>query len=141
MVHALQEIHRILKPNGTLIDLRVLEDSWSVEIASSSGWQAAGTLEALPAAVADDEAANLAMREAKDNGWYIQKTEAVAPYFYYWDTPSEMKAFMEREWQGFEKLREDVYRKTATLWAISNADARVRVRMQMLMATWEKRQP
>jgi hypothetical protein len=35
-------------------------------------------------------------------------------------------------------LEEDVYRKTASMWASSNADARVRVRVKMLIAAWEK---
>ncbi|MEK6751177.1 MAG: hypothetical protein AABZ00_02840, partial [Chloroflexota bacterium] len=56
--------------------------------------------------------------------------------FYYWDTPSEMKKFMEDEWEDFEKLEEDVYKKTGSLWASANADARVRVRVKMLITKW-----
>jgi hypothetical protein len=41
-----------------------------------------------------------------------------------------MKEFMEDEWEDFEKLEEDVYKKTSSLWASSNADARVRVRVK-----------
>ena len=50
-----------------------------------------------------------------------------------------MKEFMEDEWEDFEKLEEDVYKKTSSLWASSNADARVRVRVNMLITKWEKR--
>jgi SAM-dependent methyltransferase len=138
MVHALSEIHRTLKPNGTLLDLRPLEDSWSVEIVSSAGWQASGRLSDMPIGVADDAAANEAMRDVQSRGWFIQKKMEEFPFFYYWDTPSEMKEFMEEEWEDFEKLEEDVYRKTAAMWASSNADARVRVRVKMLIAAWEK---
>lgn len=138
MVHALGEIHRTLKPNGALLDLRPLEDSWSVETVSSAGWQAAGRLSDMPQGVADDAAANQAMREVQKRGWFIQKTVEEFPFFYYWDTPSEMKQFMETEWEDFEKLDEDVYRKASALWASSNADARVRVRVKMLSAVWEK---
>ncbi|MBK6791368.1 MAG: hypothetical protein IPG80_02240 [Anaerolineales bacterium] len=139
MVHALSEIHRTLKPNGTLLDLRPLEDSWSVEVVSSAGWQASGRLSDMPIGVADDAAANEAMREVESRGWFIQKKMEEFPFFYYWDTPSEMKEFMEEEWEDFEKLEEDVYRKTASLWASSGADARVRVRVKMLSVVWEKR--
>ena len=138
MVHALSEIHRVLKPNGTLLDLRPLEDSWSVEIVSSAGWQVSGRLSDLPIGVADDAAANQAMSEAEARGWFIQKTVEEFPFFYYWDTPSEIKEFMETEWDGFEKLDESVYRKTSSLWASSNADARVRVRVKMHAAVWNK---
>ncbi|MBK7450861.1 MAG: hypothetical protein IPP55_19750 [Anaerolineales bacterium] len=139
MVHALSEIHRTLKPNGTLLDLRPLEDSWSVEVVSGAGWQASGRLSDMPIGVADDAAANEAMREVESRGWFIQKKMEEFPFFYYWDTPSEMKEFMEEEWEDFEKLEEDVYRKTASLWASSGADARVRVRVKMLSVVWEKR--
>lgn len=139
MVHALSEIHRTLKPNGTLLDLRPLEDSWSVEVVSAAGWQVSGRLSDMPIGVADDAAANEAMREVESRGWFIQKKMEEFPFFYYWDTPSEMKEFMEEEWEDFEKLEEDVYRKAASLWASSGGDARVRVRVKMLSTVWEKR--
>ena len=136
MVHALNEIRRTLKPNGILIDLRPVEDNWSVEIVSSAGWQVSGRLSDVPAAVVDDEAAFNAMREVESKGWYIKKEEEEFAFFYYWDTPSEMKKFMEDEWEDFEKLEEDVYKKTGSLWASANADARVRVRVKMLITKW-----
>lgn len=138
MVHALDEIRRTLKPNGILIDLRPVESNWSVEVFSSAGYQAAGRLSDLPAAVADDEAAFKAMREAESNGWYIKKEEEEFAFFYYWDTPSEMKEFMENEWEDFEKMEESVYKKASSLWASANADACMRVRVTMLITKWER---
>jgi hypothetical protein len=138
MVHALGEIRRTLKANGILIDLRPVEANWSVEVVSSAGWQAAGRLSDLPAAVEDDQAAFQAMREAESNGWYVRKKEEEFDFFYYWDTPSEMKDFMETEWEDFEKLEESVYRKTSSLWVSAGADASVRVRVRMLITLWEK---
>lgn len=138
MVHALDEIQRTLKPSGVLLDLRPVEDNWQVEVVSSTGWQAAGRLSDLPAAVEDDEAAFHAMREAESNGWYIKEKEKEFDFFYYWDTPSEMKEFMESEWEDFEKLEESVYRKTSSLWVSAGGDARVRVRVKMLITLWNK---
>lgn len=138
MVHALDEIRRTLKPNGVLLDLRPVEDNWQVEVVSSTGWQAAGRLSDLPAAVEDDEAAFHAMQEAESNGWYVREKEKEFDFFYYWDTPSEMKEFMESEWEDFEKLEENVYRKTSSLWVSAGGDARVRVRVKMLITLWNK---
>lgn len=138
MVHALDEIRRTLKPNGVLLDLRPVEDNWQVEVVSSTGWQTAGRLSDLPAAVEDDEAAFHAMREAESNGWYVREKEKEFDFFYYWDTPSEMKEFMESEWEDFEKLEENVYRKTSSLWVSAGGDARVRVRVKMLITLWNK---
>ena len=138
MVHALNEIHRTLKPNGVLIDLRPVEANWQVEVSSSKEYQAAGRLSDVPAAVADDEAAFRAMREVESRGWYSKEKEEEFSFFYYWDTPSEMKEFMEDEWEGFEKLEDDIFQRTKSLWAVADGDARVRVRVKMLITRWRK---
>ncbi len=138
MVHALDEIRRTLKPNGVLIDIRPVEENWPVEIVSSMGWQVAGRLTDLPIAVADDEAAFHAMREAESRRWYIKEKEEEFAFFYYWDTPSEMKEFMDEEWEGFEKLEESVFSAVKSAWTMANADARVRVRVKMLITRWRK---
>ena len=138
MVHALDEIRRTLKPNGFLIDLRPVESNWGVEVVSGVGWQASGRLNDLPQGVADDEAAFHAIKEAESRRWFIKEKEEEFDFFYSWDTPSEMKEFMESEWEDFEKLEEDVYRKTSAVWATSNADARVRVRVKMHITLWKK---
>ena len=138
MVHALDEIRTVIKPNGILIDLRPVEANWSVEVSSSTGYQLAGRLNDMPAGIADDEAAFKAMREVESRKWYIKEKEEEFSFFYYWDTPSEMKDFMEDEWEDFEKLEDDVFQKTKSLWALANADARVRVRMKMLITKWKR---
>ena len=138
MVHALDEIRRTLRPNGILIDLRPVEDNWLVEVNSSTGNQAAGRLSDTPMGVADDEAAFNAMREAESRRWFIKEKEEEFAFFYYWDTPSEMKEFMEEEWEDFEKMEESVYRAAQSSWAQAEADARVRVRVKMLITRWKK---
>ena len=138
MVHALDEIRSTLKPNGLLIDLRPVEDQWSVEVASQQEVQVAGQLTDMPIGKADDEAAFKAMREVESCWWFSKEKEEEFAFFYYWDTPSEMKEFMEDEWDDFEKLEEAVFQKTKSLWASANADARVRVRVKMLITRWKK---
>ena len=138
MVHALDEIRRTLKPNGILIDIRPVEENWPVEVNASTGYHVAGRLTDLPVAVADDEAAFRAMREAESRRWYIKEKEEEFAFFYYWDTPSEMKEFMDEEWEGFEKLEESVFSAVKSAWTMANADARVRVRVKMLITRWRK---
>ena len=138
MVHALNEIHRVIKPGGTLLDLRPVEENWSVEVVDSAGWQASGRLTDMSVGKADDEAAFKAMREVESRGWYSKEKEERFAFFYYWDTPTEMKEFIDAEWDDFEKMDDDLYKKTRSLWAIANADARVRVRVQMHAALWRK---
>ncbi|MEW5938083.1 MAG: hypothetical protein AB1750_00360 [Chloroflexota bacterium] len=141
MVHALDEIRRTLTPNGILIDLRPVEDNWTVEIPSSSGLKVAGRLNDMPIGIADDEAAFAAMRDVESRGWYVREEEREFAFFYYWDTPSEMKEWIDVEWEDFEKIEEDVYRKAQSLWASANADARARVRVKMLITRWRRANP
>ena len=138
MVHALREIHRTLTPNGLLIDLRPVEDNWTVEIPSSSGLQIAGRLSDMPIGIADDTAAFAAMKDVEARGWYVREREDEFAFFYYWDRPSEMKEWIDEEWGDFEKIEEDVYRKAQSLWATATADARVRVRVKMLITKWRR---
>ncbi len=138
MVHALEEIYRVLKPNGMLIDLRPIEENWKAEVVTSTNYQTCGSLTALARGVADDEAANQAVGQVERRGLFIKEREEMFSYFYMWDTPSEMKEFMESEWEEFEKMEDDLYRKVGTAWATSNADANVRVRVHMLISLWKK---
>lgn len=139
MVHALKEIHRVLEPGGILIDLRPVEENWHIEVYSSGGVQIAGRLSDMPIGVADDKAAFKAMNEAESLGWFSKQKDGNFGFFYYWDTPSEMKEYIDEEWEDFEKMDEELYRKTSSLWASANADARVRVRIKMWIASWIKR--
>ncbi len=139
MVHALSDIHRVLKPGGILLDLRPIEDNWSVEVVSSQGFQTAGRLSDLPIGVADDQAAFNAMSEAESRSWFSKEKESEFSFFYVWDTPSEMREFIDEEWEDFEKMDESLYRTASSLWASANADARVRVRVRMWIGAWKKK--
>ena len=138
MVHALDEIRRTLKSDGILIDLRPVEDHWAVEVASQQEVQNAGQLTDMPIGKADDEAAFRAMREVESRGWFTREREEEFSFFYYWDTPSEMKEFMEKEWKDFEKMEDKVYQTAKSLWSTADADAQMRVRVKMLITKWRK---
>jgi hypothetical protein len=115
-----------------------LEASWPIEVASASGFLESGRLIDLAEAIADDEAAGDAMAEASARGWFQRELEESFSYFYYWDTPSELNEFMQTEWEGIEKLEESVLQAVRSAWAIANADARIRVRVKMLITRWKK---
>ena len=138
MVHALEEIKRTLVPLGHLIDLRPLLGRWPVEIAWGNEYREVGRLRDLPEALSDDESANQAFEEAVRREWFTLEGEERFSLFYSWDTASDMEQFLREEWDGFVQLDEEVSRAAKSVWAVANADARVRVRVEMMINRWRK---
>lgn len=138
MVHALNEIRRVLIPNGILIDLRPLLDRWQIEVASARATKQTGRVNDFPIGLADDEAANRSMSEAESNGWFVREQEQFFSFVYSWDTPSEMEEWIEEEWEGFIGLDEETKHATRSAWALSDGDSRVQLKVKMLITRWRK---
>ena len=139
MVHALSEIRRALTPHGILIDLRPLAGSWPIEVASASAVRAAGQVTDLEEGLADDRAANAAVADGESQGWFRREREETFPFFYYWDSPNEMKDYVEENWSDFMTIGPEAWKAVRSMWAVANADARLRVRLNMLITRWRKR--
>ncbi len=138
-MHALREIHKVLHSNGVLIDLRPVEDRWPVEVMAMCGCIQTGRLVDHPTALEDDAASERAIAEAAANGLFINEKQNFFPLYYYWDTPNEMKDYIEKEWEDFNGLEEQTLRETQSSWASAGAEARPRVRLKMSIARWKKR--
>ena len=138
MVHALHEIHRLLAPNGILIDLRPLADRWPVEVASAREIKEAGRVDDLPVGLEDDKAANEAMAHVAAEKLFVREQEEFFSFFYYWDSPKEMQAYIDDDWADFVSVDEAVWKNIRSTWAVADADARLRVRVKMMIAHWKK---
>ena len=138
MVDALSEIRRALAPGGCLIDLRPLGGSWPVEVASALEIKEAGRAAELPAGAADDQAADQAMKHAAERQWFRLERQEFFPFYYYWDSPGEMQEYIDREWEDFLRVEESAWRNIRATWAVADADARVRIRLNMMIARWRK---
>jgi hypothetical protein len=136
MVHALEEVRRILMPGGVLIDIRPLNDRWPVEVVSSRRSQETGRVDDSPEPLDADAASNKAMQEVEARGGFSREQEELFPFFYSWDTPSEMEEFVAQDWSDFIQLSEDVKKATRAAWAIGEADSRVQVRVKILITKW-----
>ena len=138
MVHALEEVRRLLIPGGILIDIRPLSDRWPVEVASTRGSKQTGRVADFPEPLNADRASNEAMKEVEARGWFIREQEEQFPFFYSWDTPSEMEEFIAEDWSDFIALNENAKMATRSAWAIADADSRVQVRVKILITKWKK---
>ena len=140
MVHALSEIRRVLIPNGTLIDLRPVLDRWQIGVISTREIRETGRVQDFPVGLADDEAANQAMAESEAKGWFVREQEEFFPFVYSWDTPNELEEWIKEEWEDFITLDEETNQSTRSAWAVADADARVQLKMKMLITKWRKQE-
>lgn len=136
MVHALSEIRRVLMPDGILIDLRPVLDRWQIEVASIRESRGTGRMQDIPVGLADDEAANQSVARAAQDGWFTREQEDFFSFIYSWDSPKEMEAWIEEEWEGFIGLDEETRQATRSAWATADVDARVQVKVKMLITRW-----
>ena len=138
MVHALEEVRRVLKPDGILIDIRPLNGQWPIEVASTRESRETGHVDDLPEPLNADKASNKAMKEVEAHGWFNREQEEYFPFFYSWDTPSEREEFIADDWSDFIALNENTKMATRSAWAIADADSRVQVRVTILITKWKK---
>lgn len=138
MVHALREVHRVLAPRGILIDLRPFDDRWPVEVTSARETREVGRLLDLDSAISSDQAADGAVAQAAAEGRFTREAAEYFSFFYYWDTPNEMQEYIAEEWEDFNGLDEQTVQAARSVWAVADADSRVRIRMKMLIARWRK---
>jgi hypothetical protein len=88
--------------------------------------------------LADDAAANEAMAHGEAARLFRRGREEHFPLHYVWDSPKEMQDYLEVEWADFIEISEAVLQRLRSIWAVANADARVRVRAKMLITRWTK---
>jgi hypothetical protein len=138
MVHALEEIRRVLVPGGVLLDLRPLSVNSPVEVVAGERVMQVGRLDEPPGDP-DDVAANEAMAHVERAGWFARERQGSFELAYEWDTPDEMKAYIDERW-ATGKLPESVWMAARRLTATAGAGAKVRVLRRMVIARWRKRQ-
>jgi hypothetical protein len=139
MVHALEEIRQVLVPDGLLIDLRPVAGRWPVEVVTGSTRREIGRLVDLPVGLADDTAANNSFKEIARRRSFSRENKLSFRFFYYWDTPDEMRDHIREKWGDFMELEEASFSATQSAWEAAEADRRVRVRLKMLLTSWRKR--
>jgi hypothetical protein len=137
MVHALDEIQRVLVEGGILIDLRPFMDQSPFEVVSGSKILLAGRISQLPEDIANDEAANRAIAKAAEQNWFTMERKEFFPFIYSWDSPEEMREYVEDEWADFVTIDEEVWQNIRSLWAVADAGALLRIQVKMMVARWK----
>ncbi len=91
MVHALEEIHRLLKPMGTLIDIHPVAESSSMELHQDGKIDLVGSLSVRQWCI-DYQQADNALAEIARRGLFIVEHEAVFDSLTHYTSVEEMHA-------------------------------------------------
>lgn len=94
MVHALHDVWRVLDDSGTLVDLRPLPSQCPIEAVGTDRTVQMGEVDATGMAM-EDAAADCAMREVVEQGWFVPRRETQFEFDFYWDSVQEMASFIE----------------------------------------------
>ena len=139
MVHALHGIWRVLAGRGTLVDLRPLPSECPVETVCADTVVQIGEVNGT-GMVADDAAADDAIGEAIEHGWFVPLRETRFDFEFYRDSVAEMSSFLEAS----KRMKQVVpsYAELETLHrglsAQYGAGVRLRCRRRTLLVAYEK---
>ena len=90
MVHALEEIRRLLKPAGVLIDIHPVAEGTPIEIHQAGRIELAGNL-SVPQWCTDFEQADSALAEVIQRGLFAVERETVFDSVSHYDTAAELR--------------------------------------------------
>lgn len=136
MVHALHDIHRILKSHGTLIDLRPDASNSSVVLDLASVTLHVGEVDS--SRTYDEKwAADKAMQHVVDDGLFILDHQTTFHIVDDLDTVDDLRAY--RESFNRSVLADHVIERVAELILDEDDDYRIRVLCPMVIARYRKR--
>jgi hypothetical protein len=107
MVHALEEIHRLLKPNGFLIDIHPVAEHSSIEIHRNGEIELAGHLEVEQWCVDFREADN-ALTEIVDRGMFTVEQKGMFDALTYYDSAAEMGTALKESIHKYVRVGEPI---------------------------------
>ncbi len=102
MVHALEEIHRLLKPTGTLIDIHPVAESSPLEIHQGGKIEVAGQLSVRQWCI-DFQQADHALREIAQRGLFVVERDAVFDSLTHYASAAEMRTSLKESIAKFAR--------------------------------------
>jgi|SRR6266498_2395372 len=102
MVHALEEIHRLVKPSGILIDIHPVAESSPVEIHQGGKIDLAGDL-SVRQWCTDYEQADSALTEITRRGLFVIERESMFDSLTHYDSVEEMRAALKESIHKFAR--------------------------------------
>ena len=98
MVHALEKIHRLLKPDGGLIDIHPPPDPASIEVRVGARTTLAGWLNETDD-FAPYEDADRALAQVVQSGRFTVERDGTIALITHADTSAELREYVAEEWE------------------------------------------
>jgi hypothetical protein len=136
MVHALGEARRVLGGEGVLIDIRPQTDGSDLQVVSRRETITAGRARATKDELDHQAAASLAQASEEAEKRLLRESRDLFSYAYDWDSPNEMRRSIEGDWSDSLSIDDELWRSLAGAWAGSDADARLRLNLQVVITRW-----
>jgi hypothetical protein len=138
MVYALKEAWRVLRPRGLMIDLRPICLDASLDILYKEGKETARIVDMSPE-IDLEIAADQAIEKVLEDGCYKELAAERFDIAYYWNTVKGMMADIRNRWIEDVIIEESVIQRAYTLFGRYRSHNKVRLLIQMRLASYEKR--
>ena len=138
MVHALKEVHRILVPQGIMIDVRPLCVDVPLEFVHAGGSESAGLMDLSPdieSDIAADKAVDCVIKESL----YHESGLEYFDFVFYWKTLKGMEEHIEENWKAYMVIPEQVRQRARILYHQRRPQTRIRIGWRMKLGIYGKR--
>ncbi|MCA9881905.1 MAG: hypothetical protein H6670_14900 [Anaerolineaceae bacterium] len=136
MVHALQEVHRVLVPDGYMIDLRPVGIEYALEVVAGEQVISVGNADAAGRA-ARDQAANQAVEQIQALGLFIQEAHTPFSLYTYFPSPIDYSEHL-LERGGSTQIEDDTLANAVREFEKAGTNAQFRARHSMIISRYCK---
>ena len=135
MVHALNDIRRVLVPDGYLIDLRPFIEKPPMEVVCGEHVIQAGAVDESDS-FPDELAANDAIYQVIADDRFMLEQSASFELFTYWESPQALKDHVDS--RDFGHVSAETVAQAEKILANCDPGAKFRTRLNMIIARYRK---
>lgn len=136
MVHALEEVWRVIEADGWLIDIRPVSSNPPLDIILKDEVQSAGEIDDS-ASVLDDDLANDALEIVFGRGDYVKERVERFTLSSYWETVEGLTSYAEENWET-TKIPETTLANAKKMIEQSEGKPKIRLTYTMLIGRYRK---